>query len=283
MAPVRQPAEFSASRVDPAGTIKYSWSDDLQAYLRCATGYRAGGANVRSSGFTSFGEEEREAWELGLKSQWFGNRVEANVALFQSTIKGEQLVIQEAPVTNPALTNSFNSPNDKEVKGIELELVYAISDSLLVGGNYSYMDVPEQADYDNPLTAEVDLWRFWPVSTPENSGSIYLDWNSGNGFFVHTDYAFAKGHYWTTPGPQTLDAILPTYQRPESDMKNWSARLGYVFEAGDDGSLRIALWGKNLTDDSSITYGFDGCAFGGGFCAFRQAPRTYGVEMKLEY
>ena len=66
-------------------------------------------------------------------------------------------------------------------------------------------------------------------------------------------------------------------------MKNWSARLGYVFEAGDDGSLRIALWGKNLTDDSSITYGFDGCAFGGGFCAFRQAPRTYGVEMKLEY
>lgn len=280
---MRQPAEFSASRVDPAGTIKYSWSDDLQAYLRCATGYRAGGANVRSSGFTSFGEEEREAWELGLKSQWFGNRVEANVALFQSTIKGEQLVIQEAPVTNPALTNSFNSPNDKEVKGIELELVYAISDSLLVGGNYSYMDVPEQADYDNPLTAEVDLSRFWPVSTPENSGSIYLDWNSGNGFFVHTDYAFAKSHYWTTPGPQTLDAILPTYQRPESDMKNWSARLGYVFEAGDDGSLRIALWGKNLTDDSSITYGFDGCAFGGGFCAFRQAPRTYGVEMKLEY
>ena len=60
--PVDQRSKFSASRVDPAAVIKYSWTDKVNTYLRYATGYRAGGANVRSSNFSSFGEEENKAW-----------------------------------------------------------------------------------------------------------------------------------------------------------------------------------------------------------------------------
>jgi iron complex outermembrane receptor protein len=286
--PVDQRAEFSASRVDPAASIKYEWSDDIQTYLRYATGYRAGGANVRSSNFTSFDEEENEAWELGLKSQWFDNRVQANLAVFHNTIKGEQLTIQETPTTNPSLTNTFNNPLDKKVKGAEIELYWAATDAIGIGGNYAFMDVDDYNEYDNPFTPTVvDISRFYNVSTPENSGSIFLDWDSNpsaqSGFFLHTDYAFAEGHYWTTPGASNIASFLPTFVRPESDMENWSARLGYRFATAEDGQFQVALWGKNLTDDSSIVYGFDGCASGGGHCAFRAAPRTYGVELRMEF
>jgi outer membrane receptor protein involved in Fe transport len=286
--PVDLKADFSASRVDPAAVIKYSWSKDIQTYLRYATGYRAGGANVRSSNFTSFNEEENEAWELGMKSEWFDNRVQANVALFQNTIKGEQLTIQEAPTLNPSLTNTFNSQKDKKVKGAEIELFWRVTDSMSLGANYAYMDVGDFTDYDNPFTAAVDVSRFYNVSTPENSGSVSFDWDPSagdQGLFFHTDYSFAEGHFWTTPGASALTSFAnpATFERPESDMEDLSARLGYRFNASENGRLQLSLWGKNLTDNSSIVYGFDGCAFGGGHCAFRAAPRTYGVEFRMDY
>ena len=148
---MNQPAEFSASRVDPAATIKYEWTDTFSTYLRYATGYRAGGANVRSSTFTSFDEEENEAWELGLKSL-LADRVVLNVALFHNTIKGEQLNIQEEPTTNPALTNTVNSSHDKKVKGAEIELSWHALEGLNLGLNFAYMDADETTELDNPFT-----------------------------------------------------------------------------------------------------------------------------------
>lgn len=281
---VNQPANFSASRIDPAFSAKYNWTDSLQTYLRFATGYRAGGANVRSSNFTSFGEEENESIELGLKSQWLDNRVRANVALFQNTIKGEQLTIQESPTTNPSLTNTFNNPKDKKVTGAELELYWAATEAFGIGGSLAFLDVDKWADYDNPFTTTVvDVSRFYTVSSPRNSGSLYVDYEGAGGLFFHADYAFADGNYWTTPGAQRVVTFLPTYVRPQSKMENLSARIGYRFDTSDDSKMQVALWGKNLTDNSSIVYGFDGCAFGGGHCGFRAAPQTYGVEVKVEF
>ena len=47
--------------------------------------------------------------------------------------------------------------------------------------------------------------------------------------------------------------------------------------------MQLSLWGKNLTDDAAIIYGFDGCALGAGFCTYRATPRTYGVEVRYKY
>jgi iron complex outermembrane receptor protein len=284
--PVNQPAHFEAQRVDPAAVIKYKWTDSVQTYLRYSTGYRAGGANVRSSTFSSFQEEENEAWELGMKSQFLDNRLQLNIALFQNTIKGEQLTIQEAPTTNPALTNTFNSPVDKDVKGAELEMFWAALDQLSLGLNFSYMDVPEFEEYDNPYTPAVDLTRFYAVSTPETTGSVSLDWTSNPmavgtlGF--HVDYSWSDD-YQATPGAQLVSSFLPTYVRPPANSEQLVARLSWKAIEVGGGQMEVALWGKNLLDDAGINYGFDGCAFGGGFCAYRAPPRTYGAEVRFEF
>jgi iron complex outermembrane receptor protein len=284
--PVDLRANFDEQRVDPAAVIKYNWTDTLQTYLRYSTGYRAGGANVRSSNFTSFDEEENEAWELGMKSQLLDRRLQLNVALFQNTVKGEQLTIQEAPTVNPALTNTFNSPNDKDVEGAEVELFWAALDQLGLGLTFSFMDVPEFTEYDNPYTPQVDLARFYAVATPETSGSVYLDWTSdplGVGVLAfHTDYSWADD-YQATPGAQLVASFLPTYERPPANSEQLAARLSWKEIAVGDGTAEIAVWGRNLLDDSGIVYGFDGCAFGGGFCAYRAAPRTYGVEVRFDF
>ena len=283
--PYPVPADFSTSRVDPAASIKYQWTESLQTYVRYATGYRAGGANVRSSQFTSFDEEENEAWELGLKSQVFDGRLQMNFALFHTTVKGEQLNIQEQPTTNPSLTDTVNAVNDKKVKGVEAELFWAATDDLDLGLNFSYMDRDDWVELDNPFTTVTDITRFYTVSTPETSGSVYLDYNRALGlgsFGFHADYAYARD-YWTTPGALQLVTLLPTYERPKAETNQLNARLSWGDIELGGGQVTFAVWGKNLTDDSSYAYGFDGCASGGGFCAFRVAPRTYGVEMKFDF
>ena len=171
-------ANFKASRVDPAVVIKYTWTEGLNTYFRYATGYRAGGANVRSSNFTSFGEEVNKAWELGMKSLLLNNRVGLNVALFYNIIKHEQLTVQEAPTTDPSLTNTFNSPIDKKVKGVEAELTWNVFEGLNVGLNFAYMDVKKIRETDNPYTPAVDLTRFYTVQVPKTSGSVSVDYQT---------------------------------------------------------------------------------------------------------
>ena len=59
------------------------------------------------------------------------------------------------------------------MKGVEVELYWAVTRQPRVGVNYAFMDVDDCSEYDNPFTSTVvDLSRFYNVSTPENSGSV---------------------------------------------------------------------------------------------------------------
>ena len=282
--PVDLRAKFSAKRTDPAATIKYQWTDDLNTYVRYAKGYRAGGANVRSSSFTAFNEEVNEAWEAGVKSQLLDKHVQLNAALFYNTIKGEQLTIQEAPTLDPSLTNTINSPKDKKVKGLEAELIWQALDNVRLGANYTYMDADKFYEVANPYAGGA-LTRFYQIFTPENTGSVFADYTAplpvGNLGF-HIDYAYSSD-YWGTPGAIPVSAIAPTFSRPSDGSSQLTARLAWRDIEVGDAHLQFSLWGKNLTDDSSIIYGFDGCALGTGFCTYRATPRSYGVEVRYGF
>lgn len=77
--------------------------------------------------------------------------------------------------------------------------------------------------------------------------------------------------------------MIDRSKRPTSDSSQLQARLAWQGIEVSGMELEVALWGKNLLDDDAIVYGFDGCAFGGGACAFRTPPRTYGIEMRVKY
>lgn len=285
--PLPPPEDFTASRVDPAASVSWKFTDDIRVYLRYATGYRAGGANVRSSNFSIFQEEENEAWELGLKSQFFSDRLQVNLAAFHNTIKGEQLTIQENPTVNPSLTNTFNNPFDKKVKGLEAEVQWAPIDVLRLGLNLTYTDSGDDwVEYDNPFTATVgDYARFYTIASPELAGSFTVDYNQPLGvgeLAMHAGYAYSDD-YWATPGAQLVASFGPNYDRPTGKGRQLDARVGWKNIEATGGVWEIALWGKNLTDESEIVYGFDGCAFGGGHCGFRQNPMTYGIEVRYEH
>lgn len=280
------PAVFREKRWDPAFTVKYNFTDQVNAYVRYATAYRAGGANVRSSTFTSYGAEEVESFEVGFKARALDRRLTLNVAYYHQKVKGFQSTIQEQPITNPALTNTVNSADPIKVDGIEAEAVLRVTDGLTLSAGYAYIDTPRFTQYDNPLTAAVDVTRFYSVQSPKHSGNLAADYESpdlGLGqLALHLDYALSTGH-WTTPGGLLVASLGTTYKRPETktNMLNGRAALRDIELAGT--KAEIALFGKNLLDSTAYTYGFDGAASGGGFGEFLPAPLTYGIELRIRY
>lgn len=284
--PVDLRAKYDGQRVDPAFTVRYQWNENLNTYLRYATGFRAGGVSVRSELFTSFDEETSETWEIGLKSLWAGGRVRANLALFHNTIEDEQITVQAEPINNPNLISIINSPNDKKVKGVEAEFTWAVTDFLRLGLSFTYLDAKKVIDVDNPFTPDlVDLTRFWVVQTPETTGSVYVDFErqlSVGSLAAHASYAYSDD-YQNSPGAIPVPALQPDFKRPANDSSQLVARLAWRDIPVGDGTIELALWGRNLTDDDGLIYGFDGCAFGGGFCTYRAFPRTYGIELRYSY
>ena len=284
--PLPPPALFRAKRWDPAFTVKYNFTDEVNGYVRYATAYRAGGANVRSSNFSSYGEEEVESLEVGFKARMFDRRLSVNLAYYHQTVKGLQSVFQEQPTTNPSLTNSVNLATPLKVDGVEAEATLRVGQGLTLSAGYSLIDAPSFADYDNPLTPAVDITRFYAVQSPRHSGNIAMDYESpdlGLGkLAVHVEYAFSSGH-WTTPGGLLVSTLAPTYRRPQTKTNMLSGRIALRDIPIGPTEGEIALFGRNLLNSTAYTFGFDGAAFGAGFAEFLPPPLSFGVELRVRF
>jgi iron complex outermembrane receptor protein len=153
--------EAKEKRVDPAFVVKYSWTDDINTYFRYASGFRDGGANVRSQTFVAYDTEVLKSFEIGLKSQWFDRRVTLNIAAFRYKVTDQQQSIQTNPSVNPSISDTFNVNVPYKAKGFEVELSARIVPGLSVAANYTFIDANERIIGIDPVT----LKTFTPKST----------------------------------------------------------------------------------------------------------------------
>jgi iron complex outermembrane receptor protein len=145
---------FDGSHVDYRIDLDYQWTPQLMTYASWSTGFKGGGISPRPyypQQAVGFGPETLQSTEVGLKSQWFENRLRANTALFYEDYKGYQ-----ASANNPALCvdaqgnplpaqyanpcGEYFNAADAVAKGIEQEFEYKPADGLLVDASFSYMD-----------------------------------------------------------------------------------------------------------------------------------------------
>ena len=277
-------ARFDEKRWDPAFVVKYNFTENVNGYFRFATGYRGGGVSVRSLGFTPYGAEETESLELGMKGRFFDNRLTLNVAAYQNDTKNQQLSFFESPLTNPSLTTTLNTPLPFKVKGVEVEASFRVVDGLNLSGTYSRTDARELFEFDNPLTVAVDPLRFYSSQVPKNAGNVAIDYMTDMGsteLRFHMDYSFASSHHITGSG-QAVAGFGPTYVRPTTKTSILNGRLSIGEIDVGPTQAEIAVFGKNILDETNFNFGFDGAASGGGFGFFVQTPRTYGLELRVK-
>jgi iron complex outermembrane recepter protein len=262
---------------DPTFGMQYHFNNDVMAYLSWGKGFKAGGWTTRLSAVidspkqAEFSPEYSKTWELGLKSQWFDNRLRANAAVFMTDYDAIQLNIQQG--ISPVYTNAGNA----KIKGAELELQSLIGQGLhlnlaaaYIDAYYTYVNpnanIPQYALPDGtnvcPASAVVGEPPH-PVCAVIPPGVTQLDamlpktpkWKVS--FDPEYEYQLASqatlrfiADYTYTSEMFNDSLNTPELRRPATRMLD--ASIHYVSPTG---MYDFAVGGTNLTDERYITAG----------------------------
>lgn len=276
--------DYSDNRVDPMVTLAWDATNDINLYAKYSTGFRAGGANSRSSNFGAFGPEEVDAYEVGAKMELFENSLRVNLAAYSMDRTGTQIDFDHVD-TNPYLLDgktpnptfnlhtedTGNAPGTSKIRGVEAELVYRATDNLTLGASYAYTDVSVPATL-NPQSGA--LTQVFVVFTPKNAYSAYADYhvamNGGARLQFHVDANAADETYSFQSENVLTDSSFVV-----------NARIGLMdIPVGKNGQVAtVSLWSRNLLDESYVYRRSNANNGSLGAYVNLNPPRTYGLSV----
>ncbi len=123
------------------GSLDYQVTDDVLLYVKTARGFRSGGYNLRGIGSATFDPTRPEIArdvEVGMKGDFFDNRLRANIALYKTKYsdKIESFLLLTGGVLQTVIQNAAQSG----VKGAELELTATPWEGMTLMGTGTYLD-----------------------------------------------------------------------------------------------------------------------------------------------
>lgn len=131
--------EDSWHSVTPRVTLDYRLDDSILLYGVYSQGVKPGGFNGADGevvGNPTYDQEESDNYELGIKSQWWDNRLQTNLAVFFIDADDIQLT---TPIPDPtgALNSIATNQGSGEVFGVELDVQLLLTPDLTLGFNYA--------------------------------------------------------------------------------------------------------------------------------------------------
>jgi iron complex outermembrane receptor protein len=297
----------SESSFTPLVTLQKDLNDTDMLYASFTTGFKSGGFDVRANshpdisvnnaynpgnqdprilGTFEFEDEEVKNYEIGGKFVLADGAAELNVALFRSEFENMQTSQFDGGV-------SFNVTNAGEatIQGLEVDGRWAVTDNLLVRAGGAYIDF-EYTDFQNSQcyfgqpdpdgNGMCDATGQRREFTPEYQGNAGLDYtiNFSNGLkLVNTLDFIYSAEYLTTP---SLD--------PKFEQDAYTKINARIALSGADDRWELALIGKNLTDESIVTYA-NGLPVASvltnktssGYYAFYERPRSVALQGTIKF
>jgi iron complex outermembrane receptor protein len=262
----------SFSKFNPAGTLAWAISPDVNTYLRIATGYKAGGSTeaAPTGQFAqTFQPENVTTYELGLKSYWADHRVRANIAVFHSKFSDMQLQFDVDP-TNLAIVQSYNA-GSATVDGAEFELLFAFSPDFTLGINDTVLSTNMKTvnalagtifdpavNSASPYHVGDNVASLFRVPyAPNNILNANIDWtmmhHEGGSLELFVNYRYQGRQYNTAPTGVDVPGSSEFYSIPAHGVTD--GRLTWNFDThGSKKSMRASLWAQNLFNVSYLQH-----------------------------
>ena len=203
-----------------------------------------------------FDAQVAETWELGLKSQLAGGRVDVNLSVFDTQSEGGYFFVF-LPTSS---TQNLGSLAEIDYQGFEVDMRARVTDNLEVFLGYGATDseITESVDPSH-IGSEAPLVNEDTV----NAGMQYVRalGDSGIELFLRGDYRRIGDTYWE---PQNYTVRNPV------NLLDW--RLGV---RGDSWSL--IGWQRNFND---VDYNTE---FSPGGFLFPAPPRRWGIDFTKEF
>lgn len=303
-----QPLKFDAEwkRVDPMVNLAIDLAKDVQVYGKWSTGYKSGGANSRSLNYRAFDPEKISMFEVGLKSEFFDRHVRFNAAVYTGVYKDQQVdfsvpyycysatgavisCVAGQPVTTRTTTNTYNTPDNGRVSGIETELTIAPYRGLTLTGSYTYAHVRVGAAVDpycEPVASggcvvDPTARPQQGVNTPKNSASGQVDYETSLAdltLHAHLDGAWDSGSY----GSSTPNAAGIYNPRSEPGIVfNTRLSVGDIELANSGAKLTLSFWVRNLFNEQHMVA--RSYTPGTGIYGYFNDPRTFGGQANIKF
>ncbi|WP_265534252.1 TonB-dependent receptor [Pseudomonas saponiphila] len=264
-------------------TPEYRINDNLRVFARYAHGFRSGGFNTGLSTslaqLTTVDPEKLDAYEIGLKSEWFNHRLTANANLFYYDYSDIQVNL--LTVNNGVLTTALTNGAKGKVKGAELELEGQPTDYLHLRAAISFLDT-EYTDFKNtnPNTGAVtgDYSGNSFVRSPRNVVSLGADYTIpleiGGKLVAGGDLSFRDKEYFLADRQSSADKTL---SQPHYTLAN--SRLTWF---SPDEKLSVTGFVNNLTDRRYQVHGRPNGALGQYVVTYGD-PRTVGLSVTSRF
>ena len=261
----------------------YEASNDLTFYGLYSEGYRPGGVNDRLvdigglltpeelTQLSSYGKDETQNYEIGMKSRFLDGRATANLAVFFIDWSGTQISSEPQPGVNVVV-----NADGAESTGFEFDGVFRATANLDIGGSVGYAKSEIASDTLSsigiiPKGAQL-------AHAPEWSGNIYADYTRP--LSPDVDLRLRLDARYTDDRVNRVN-IVGSPGVPLDEYTTLNALL--AFEA-DDWSLN--LYANNLTNELAETDAllFNGGPFGDAIAGFvRNRPRTIGIQVQKSF
>ena len=278
----------------------YAASDDINLFARVATGFRAPSVQGRllfasalapNGGVSTADSETVISYEAGIKADLWDKRARLGFTVFRYDVEDQQIIAVGGGSNIATLLNADKTRG----QGFELDLEAYVIDNLLVTLGSSYNDTEIK---DNSLAIPVcGASNFAaPLCTPTDPTTVTANGTTvaninGNPLpqapkWVHNltaRYSIPMGEgnelYFYTDWAYRSEVNFFLYESVEFTGKSsleGGLRIGYGWNYGD---YEVALFGRNITDQTRIVGGIDFNNLTG----FINEPRTVGVEFSAKF
>ncbi|OYX68092.1 MAG: TonB-dependent receptor [Caulobacter sp. 32-67-35] len=290
-------AQTTFSQFTPRLSASYELTDDLSTYVSYSKGFKSGGWDMRGDALITpqtvngYKPEVVDAYEVGLKGYAFDRRVSFASAAFLSKYEDQQVSTQV--VVPSGIASSIDNAGSSTLYGVEFEakarLTANLSANVAVGYIHAEYDTFNRfvpAGAPNPLNPSTvipaggqvvnvaDLYGF--QNTPEWTGNVSLTWvgELAGGVLAVTPMVSYRDSY------QQFEQPLPLLDQKAFTLVDLTA----IWTA-PGGHYKLALTGKNLTDERYRTggYNFGVPTYNNSVIGFYGPPRTVAASLEIAF
>lgn len=280
-------AEFAREdlAISPKFVLSYQPVSDMNLYASVSRGEKSGGFNTGPIASplqldtTEYGEESLWSYELGVKSEFFDNRLRINLSGFYIDYKDLQVFSFEEVSAGVFSSRIANAASARST-GVEVEVTANLFEGFTLAGGAGYTN----AKYEDFTTCGVSN-TFPPMSLDCSNNRLTNapTWTSTlSGTYVtpipNISFAnFMINGEWAYRGETFYDVFNNDTARQEG-FSVFNGTAGFVSSEGD---LSIVAYAKNIADKDYVVLAIPG--FGGQQIQELGAPRTFGVRVNAKY
>jgi outer membrane receptor protein involved in Fe transport len=282
---------LSGSRTDralmPSAQLQYKVLPSAMVYFSYSRGFKAGGFNGADTSAVAsripFKPEHVNAYEAGIKSKWFDNRVLINLDAFYMDYKDLQ-VANTIVQTNGAVIGLVNNAATSVSKGVEFEGEWLITRDIHFDADVTYLDAYYE-QYPNASPDAMQQLEHLVVQNLSGRPTAYAPKWSGS---VRGSY---RAHL---PRDLSLTTELRAYftssyffgtgtDDPLISQRDYTRLDGRMTLDFPDGRWAVDLLGKNLTGRVILADAFPMATSLGSVEGNRVEPRSVAVQVRYRW